>query len=89
MTIGVFWKLVLTEQYTFLDGPDFAYQVAPWLEVQAYAWHHGNFPLLWDPYVAGGQSLIGQAQPASAFPLNWLLFVLPLDRGFVQLGFLH
>ena len=89
MTVGVFWKLVLTKQYTFLDGPDFAYQVAPWLEVQAYAWHHGDFPLLWDPYVAGGQSLIGQAQPASAFPLNWLLFVLPLHRGFLQLNFLH
>ncbi|MBZ5605232.1 MAG: hypothetical protein LAO79_23280 [Acidobacteriia bacterium] len=89
MTVGVFWKLLLTRQYTYLDSPDLANQVAPWLQAQAYAWQHGNFPLLWDPYVAGGQSLIGQAQPATAFPLNWLLFLAPLHKGFIQVGFLH
>ncbi len=89
MTVGVFWKQLLTNQYTFLDSPDMTYQVAPWLQVQAYAWHKGNFPLLWDPYVAGGQSLIGQAQPATAWPMNWILFILPLHRGFIQLSILH
>src|SRR5581483_11309598 len=89
MTVGVFWKLLLTNQYTYFDSPDLANQVAPWLQAQAYAWQPGNFPLLWDPYVAGGQSLIGQAQPATAFPLNWLLFLAPLHKGFIQLGFLH
>ena len=89
MTIGVFWRLTLTKQYTWLDSPDPANQVAPWLQVQAYAWQHGDFPLLWDPYIAGGQSLIGQAQPATAFPMNWLLFLLPLHRGFISLGVLN
>jgi hypothetical protein len=89
MTVGVFWRLVLTKQYTFLDSPDMTNQVAPWIQVQAYAWQHGNFPLLWDPYVAGGQSLIGQAQPATAFPLNWLLFMMPLHHGFVSQQILH
>ncbi len=89
MTVGVFWRLALTSQYTYLDSPDLANQVAPWLQVQAYAWHHGDFPLLWDPYVAGGQSLIGQAQPATAFPMSWLLFLLPLHRGFISQGVLH
>jgi hypothetical protein len=89
MTVGVFWRLLLTKQYTFLDSPDLTNQVAPWIQVQAYAWQHGNFPLLWDPYVAGGQSLIGQAQPATAFPLSWFLFLMPLHKGFVQMGILH
>ena len=89
MTIGVYWKLLLTRQYTYLDSPDLAYQVAPWLEVQARAWQHGDFPLLWDPYIAGGQSLIGQAQPATAYPLNWLLFIVPLKKGFLTLDILH
>jgi len=89
MTIGASWKTVLTRQYSFLESPDLAYQVAPWLQVQAYAWQHGNFPLLWDPYVAGGQSLIGQAQPATAFPMNWILFLWPLHKGFVQMGVIH
>ncbi len=89
MTIGVFWKLVLTRQYTYLDSPDLTYQVAPWLQVQAAAWHRGEIPLLWDPYLAGGQSLIGQMQPATAYPLNWLLFLAPLRNGFIRMSTLH
>ena len=89
MTVGVCWKLLLTDQYTYLDSPDLMTQVAPWIQVQAHAWQHGNFPLLWDPYVAGGQSLIGQAQPATAYPPYWLLFLIPLQKGFVTLTALH
>jgi hypothetical protein len=29
--IAVFWKLVLTKQYTFVSSPDLANQVMPWL----------------------------------------------------------
>ncbi len=89
LTMGVFWKLVLTRQYTFLDSPDLTYQVAPWLQVQASAWHRGDAPLLWDPYIGGGQSLIGQMQPATAYPLNWLLFLMPLRNGFIRQSVLH
>lgn len=83
LTIGVFWKLVLTRQYTWLDSPDMAYMVAPWLQAQAAAWHRGVW-LLWDPFIAGGQSLIGQMQPGAAYPLNWLLFSMPLHNGFLS-----
>ncbi len=83
LTIGVFWKLVLTRQYTWLDSPDMAFQVAPWLQVQASAWRHGVW-LLWDPFVAGGQSLIGQMQPGAASPLNWLLFLWPSHHQFLS-----
>jgi hypothetical protein len=34
---------------------------------------------MWDQYLWGGQPLLGQAQPGAAYPLNWLLFWLPLD----------
>ena len=89
MTIGVFWKLVLTRQYTYFDSPDLTYQDAGWFQVQASAWHHGQIPLLWDPYLAGGQSLIGQMQPAPAYPLNWLLFMMSLRGGFIRLSNLN
>jgi len=69
------WKLVLTDQYTWLNGPDFANQVLPWFQFEAQQWHHGHFPL-WDPYHWGGQSLIGQNQPGVVNPLNWILFLL-------------
>lgn len=74
---GFYWKL-LTTQYTWVDQPDMVYQVLPWIQVQAAAWHRGEFPL-WDPYVWGGQPLAGQVQPGAAYPLNWILFLLPLD----------
>jgi len=77
---GFYWKITLTSQYDWVWGPDLATQVMPWFAVQARSWHHGTFPL-WDPYLWAGQPLLGQAQPGTAYPLNWLLFNLPLDHG--------
>jgi hypothetical protein len=85
---GFFWKIVLTNQYTWLESPDLAYQVLPWLQVQAGELHRGRVPL-WDPYMFGGQSLIGQAQPGVAYPLNWLLLLAPLRQGWIRQSYLH
>src|SRR6516225_6354593 len=74
---GFYWKLTLTRQFDWIWGPDQAAQIFPWFEVQARAWNHGT-PALWDPYVWAGQPLLGQAQPGVAYPLNWILFRLPL-----------
>ncbi len=65
-----------------------AYQVLPWFQFQAAAWHRGEFPT-WDPHVWGGQPLIGQMQPGAAYPPNWLLFLLPLKDGRIQWIWLH
>jgi hypothetical protein len=86
--IGFFWKLTLTSQFTWLQDPDQANQVMPWQNVQALAFHRGQFPA-WDPYLWGGQSLIGQAQPGTAYPLNWLLYALPLGDGHIRRSYLH
>ncbi len=83
-----FWKLAFSTQFTFLDSPDLAYQVLPWYQVQALSWHKGVFPM-WDPYQWGGQSLLGQVQPGAAFPLNWPLFLAPLDHGHIDIRFVH
>lgn len=77
------WKLTLTNQYTWLQAPDNAYQVLPWFQFQAAEWHSGRFPL-WDPNGLLGQPLFGQGQPGSAYPPNWLLFLLPLWHGWVR-----
>ena len=81
--ICFFWKLVLTKQYTWLDAPDLANQVMPWYQFEAEEFHRGHIPL-WDPYLWGGQPLIGQAQPGVAYPPNWLLFLLPLRNGRIR-----
>jgi hypothetical protein len=51
--IGFYWKTVLTDQYTYLESPDLANQVLPWLRMQATELHRWDIPL-WDPYLLGG-----------------------------------
>src|SRR5882672_11239671 len=84
VTVVIYWKLVLTTQFTWLHSPDLVNHVLPWMQFQAREWHSGHFPM-WDPHHWAGQSLIGQAQPGSAYPLNWILFLLPLEQGYVSL----
>lgn len=84
--IGFFWKLTLSDQYTWLDTPDVAYHLLPEYQFQAGEWHAGRMPL-WDPYL--GQPVIGQAQPGAAYPLNWLLFLAPLRNGWIRQSSLH
>lgn len=88
ITVAVFWKILLTDQYTWINSPDFAYQVVPWFQFQAVQWHQGHFAL-WDPRHVAGQSLVGQMQPGVMYPLNWLLFALPLNNGFIRMSTLH
>ncbi len=83
-----YWRLTLTNEYTWLNSPDMAYQVLPWYEFQAAEWHAGRIPL-WDPYQWNGQPLIGQVQPGSANPLNWILFSLPLRHGWIRQVYMH
>jgi len=37
---------------------------------------------------AQGRSLIGQMQPGSTYPLNWILYALPLRNGHIGFGYL-
>lgn len=85
---GFYWKLVFTDEYTWLQSGDFANQVLPWFQMQASEWHRGRFPM-WDPYTWLGQPLFGQAQPGSAYPPNWILFNLNLRNGWIRQSYLH
>ncbi len=88
LTAGFYWRLTFSTEYTWLASPDMAYQVRPWLDFEAREFHAARFPA-WDPYLWGGQSLIGQVQPGTANPLNWILFAWPLDNGHIPLAVLH
>jgi hypothetical protein len=83
LTIVLFhWKLWLTNQYTWVESPDLAYQVLPWYEFSSYEIHHGRLPL-WDPYTYGGQPLHAGMQASLAYPLHWLLLAAPLKSGWL------
>ncbi|MGD0435596.1 MAG: hypothetical protein ABSB86_03980 [Bryobacteraceae bacterium] len=86
LTIGVFWKISLTRQYTWLNSPDHVNQILPWMQEEARQFRAGHFPV-WDMHHWGGQSLIGQDQPGVLFPLNWLLWTMPLENGQISLKF--
>jgi hypothetical protein len=88
LTAGFYWRLTVSGRYTWLESPDMAFQVRPWLDFQAREFHEGRFPI-WTPYEWGGHSLIGQAQPGATNPLNWILFALPLEDGHIPLRTLH
>ncbi|HEY2019063.1 MAG TPA: hypothetical protein VGH38_36405, partial [Bryobacteraceae bacterium] len=88
LTIGLFWKLTFSSGYTWLENPDQALQVRPWLDYEAREIHAARLPF-WDPYHWGGQSLIGQVQPGLANPLNWILFAMPLRDGHIPFRVLN
>jgi hypothetical protein len=88
LTGAFWWKLTLTGEWTFLESPDLAIQVRPWLDYQAREFHAGRFPL-WDPYEWAGHTLIGQVQPGITNPLNWILFAMPLRDGHIPIPTLH
>ena len=75
--VGMYWKLVLTRQYTWLNSPDATNLILPWFQLQASALHHGALAL-WTPDEWCGQPLIGQGQAGVAYPLNWILWAMPL-----------
>jgi hypothetical protein len=83
-----FWKLLLTNQYSWLESPDLANQVLPWFQYEAQQFHQHRLPI-WDPFLLGGQSLIGQDQPGLAYPLNWLLFSVLLHNGRISYSILN
>ena len=88
LSIGVFWKLTLSDRYTWLENPDQALQARPWFEYEAREWHSGRIPL-WDPYELAGQTLIGEVQPGVVNPLNWPLFAAPLRDGHIRVSVLR
>lgn len=88
LTSGFYWKLTLTSEWTYLEAPDLAIQVRPWLDFAAREFHAGRLPL-WDPYEWAGHTLIGQVQPGIANPLNWILFAMPLHDGHIPISTLH
>ncbi len=88
LTAGFYWKLTISPDWTFLEGPDLSNVVRPWLDFEAREFHAGRFPL-WDPYEWGGHTLIGQVQPGITNPLNWILFAMPLRDGHIPIATLH
>jgi hypothetical protein len=80
VTVAFFWKILLTADYTILSGYDGAVQWYAWYRFAAHWLRQGVLPL-WDPYVFGGHSFIGEPQAGLFYPFNLLqAFLIPGDR---------
>ena len=86
--VAVFWKLVLTKQYTFLASMDLANMVVPRLEAEVFAIRHWSV-LLWNPYEWFGQPPVGQVEPSAVSPFTFLLALAPLHQGQIQFFYVH
>lgn len=85
---GFCWKLVLSNQYTWIDNHDIGNMDVPRLQFQQATWHNHEFPL-WDPHLWCGQPFLGQIVGA-AYPLNWPFFLVkPNARGQLSFGQLN
>ncbi len=84
----MFWKLVFTRQYTWLDSPEVAAQILPWFQLQASSVQHWSLTL-WDPYQWCGHPLAGEGQSGTLYPLNWLLWAMPLHRTWLRHVYLN
>ena len=71
---GFCWKLVLSNQYTWIDNYDTVNMDVPRLQFQQVTWQNREFPL-WDPHLWCGQPFLGEIAGA-AYPLNWPFFLL-------------
>lgn len=87
LLMGFYWRLLFTDQYSFLESPDLVNMELPRFQFQATEWRHARFPL-WNPHLWCGQPFLGQFTGA-AYPLNWLLAPLPFERGKIRRAVLH
>src|SRR5579864_5909589 len=69
---GFCWKLVRSDEFTWIDDPDIVHMDVPRMQFQRVTWRNGEFPL-WDPHLWCGQPFLGEIVGA-AFPVNWPFF---------------
>ena len=89
VTIIFFWKVLFTSDYTLLSGWDGSIQWYAWYRFAADWVRQGVLPL-WDPFVYGGHSFIGEAQAGLFYPLNLLqAFLIPAGRSLLPSDIYH
>jgi hypothetical protein len=84
MTVLAFWKVIFHREFTLLTGGDTATAYFPWFDVAAF-WLKRGVLMLWDPYVYAGKPFMGEPQPGSFYPVNWLFLLLPAAGGGMSL----
>jgi hypothetical protein len=72
--------ILFSPQFSLLTGFDTAAMDFPWYNYIAYSLKHGHIPL-WDPYVQGGRSFVGESATGGFSPLRWASVLLLSSDG--------
>lgn len=67
--------ILFSPQFSLLTGFDTAAMDFPWYNYITYSLKHGHIPL-WDPYVQGGRSFVGESATGGFSPLRWASVLL-------------
>ena len=71
-----FWKIIFTDQFSFLIDWDNANQVFPWAHFVSTTLQNGDLPV-WDPYIFAGRSFVGEMQTGLFDLLRLPLYTWP------------
>ena len=88
MVIAFHWRLVLTNEFSWLETPGVMEHTLPLLQFQAGEVHKYRLPV-WDPYTDRGQPLLSWNMPSPWYPPHLLFLALPLRKGWLLQGVLH
>jgi hypothetical protein len=81
-----FWKTLLTDQFSVINGSEGVNQSYAWLHFFVDSIRHFHLPL-WDPYAFSGRPFAGEMDPAAYYPLNLLFALFPLKgNGLISPG---
>jgi Bacterial membrane protein YfhO len=72
--LGFFWKITLSDQFSFLIHWDNANQVFPWTQFAVHSLANANLPF-WDPHAFAGKSFVGEMQTGLFNPLHLPLYI--------------
>ncbi|MEN6606353.1 MAG: hypothetical protein ABFD60_03845, partial [Bryobacteraceae bacterium] len=77
--ILLYWKFLLTHQFSLLTGYEQANQAYAWYNYIAHSIKDGVWPI-WDQFSHSGRNFAGEMQTAAFYPLNLLISAIPFNN---------
>lgn len=88
LVIVFYSPILFSFQFSFMTGYDSIAMDLPWYNYLASSLDKGQLPL-WDPYVAGGRSFIGESATGGFSPLRWASVLALSKNGVVSPRSMH
>src|SRR5215469_12729514 len=77
--VCVYWRTLLTNQFTLIVGSEGVDQSYAWLHFWLHSIWQGHMPL-WDRYAFAGSPFAGETLPTAFYPLRLIFALVPLNH---------